>query len=146
MNQIRTGDWLAAVNYYQITETDPLKVTVRDITGGTLTITNDIVARECWSADRYEREEKCCRTVIAKKLLGAGDKAFTVNFVKKDGSERTLRGYLRTLNEQHTVLGMVAVVDLDVVAARKSVSAAHRLVTFSAVNWLILDSVKYVVK
>ncbi len=141
LDSLQVGDWLAAVNYYRVESLSPAKIHVQDASGASLTISREIIARECWSADRFEREEKSSRTAIAHKILAAGDKAFTVSFRKKDGSLRKLRGHLRTLNEEHTVLGMVSVIDLDV-----KDGSPHRMVTFSTVASLILDGVKYFVK
>lgn len=51
----------------------------------------DLIAR-CLSADYYEQEAEVSRTELIRLLVGSAGAPITVEFVKKDGSPRILRG------------------------------------------------------
>jgi hypothetical protein len=144
VSKLQPGHVLACVNYYQIMNVGEKEVSVKDARGMKITIGKDILAEECWSADTYRSEVRLCKTGIAKLILHAGDKVFTVEFFKKNGELRKLRGHLASLNEEHTVLGMIKVVDLDLVMSGTPYDKADRLVTFQTVQSLIIDNIKYV--
>jgi hypothetical protein len=150
VDDIKVGHLLACVNYYEVTEVGEKDLVVKDaLSGEVITYGRGLCARECWSADTFSGPELyCCKTDMAKKILAAGDKVFTVAFTKKDGGERILRGHLASLNEEHTVLGMVKVVDLDLQMKDPKAKpfTYHRLVTFQNLMWLIIDGKKYSLK
>lgn len=91
------------------------------------------------SADQFQETEILSRTKIAEILVTAFNRPFSVNFVKQNGEERTLRG--RLVNSEH-LMGRSMVEDLDVDAD------SHRLrqVDHRTINWLIVDGVKYIAK
>lgn len=64
----------------------------------------------CYSADLYDQAVECDLAELVAALTMAGDRPFTVEFVKKDGARRTLRGHLLSTNREK---GTSLVVDLD---------------------------------
>lgn len=92
-----------------------------------------------FSADAVEQEKEVSRTKLVQVLTEAGDKPFTVTFVKSDGSERTLVGrYAGT----ETIFGRSNVIDLEIPADQ------HRLrqVDHRTITSIIFDGVRYTLK
>lgn len=91
------------------------------------------------SADVFGKIEQVNKTYMAEKLLDAGDKVFTVVFVKQDGNIRTLRG---RLVQAEPLMGRAMVEDLDLNAAVSNI----RQVDLRTLKELTISNVKYVVK
>lgn len=88
--------------------------------------------------DHWEKEEKVSRTELAKILIESWNIPLKVCFIKKDGSERELRG--RLVSHEH-LMGRSSVEDLDVKSGHRLRQVDHR-----TINWLIVNGVKYVAK
>lgn len=86
--------------------------------------------------ENYVKTEKLSGTDIARKLISTHGNIFVVHFIKDDGTPRTLRGYLKGVED---VRGRSFCVDLDVEDDNKI-----RLVDHRTIQWLIFDGVKYV--
>ncbi len=84
------------------------------------------------SCDEYEKTEKVSKTELLDLLTNAGPLPFTVEFIKQDGSERTLRGTFVGL-ERH--FGRSVVSDLDVGDIRQ--------VDNRTIESLIINNIKY---
>jgi len=104
-------------------------------------VEGDLLIVNAHSADQYHKEVRAAMTRVARYILDAGIRPFTVSFTKQDGSERTM--HCRLLGDDaETILGRVMVVDLDKGLTAK---AEIRQVDLRTIKWLILDGVKYVV-
>jgi len=90
------------------------------------------------STDQFQEEVTIALTDVIALMVNAGEKPFTVCFVKKDGSERTLRGVVTRVEG---LLGRSTVIDLEVTRGTPLRQVDHRTVT-----WLVLDGVKYKVR
>jgi len=90
------------------------------------------------SANVWEKEEKVTKTKLAELLSTAYNVPFTVCYLKKNKSERVLRGRLLGTEK---LMGRSQVEDLDLPKGKR-----FRLVCHRELRWLILDNVKYVIK
>lgn len=139
---IKVDDLLAIVHYVKVKtvhkDGEELMVEDVDLTGKIIRVQgNDLISKSL-SADQFAEETKISKMQAAEILIESYNKPFTVNFVKADGSERTLRG---RLIRPEPLLGRSMVEDLDEVGSNKMRQVDHR-----TINWLIVDGVKYVVK
>lgn len=92
------------------------------------------------SADIFSRIENSNKTELAKKILNAGTDVFTVEFVKQNGENRTIRGRLVS---DDSLMGRALVEDLDIPLSTVS---NIRQVDLRTLKSLIIRGVKYVVK
>ena len=90
------------------------------------------------SASQWETEIELTRTEICRKLIDAGDKPFTVGFLKDDGSFRHLTGHLI---QHEDLMGRTMVFDFDSPSGDPIRQVNHR-----TISYLILDGVLYRVK
>ncbi len=98
---------------------------------------NKLVSR-CRTADLYEREEEMSQSDIIDKLMAAYNNVFTVQYTKKDGSLRELRGRLISYDGRR---GYSLVEDLDNEKDDRIRQVDHR-----TLSYLIIDNVKYVAR
>ena len=142
---MKVGDTVAVITYAKVKDvkTDRRGRPVLDVEdidrGGTLSFAGQEFINTLFSADEFEDEEKLSRTDLALKLQSTGDKPFTVNFDKKDGSNRTLVGRLAGTEN---IFGRSDVVDLT----KPADSHRIRQVDHRTLQWLIFDGVKYSLK
>ena len=67
----------------------------RDVhTGLEFTVVGDSLINRTNNTDEVKETKKVTMTNLAEILVGAGDKVFTATFIKKDGTERILKGRL----------------------------------------------------
>lgn len=125
--------------YAEVEDKDINRIVCRDVDNGqTYELSGlDVLARVN-SADAFNRIEQVNRTYMAERLLDAGDRVFTVTFVKQDGNRRTLRG---RLVQAEPLMGRAMVEDLDLDGAMNI-----RQVDLRTLKELVLDNKKYVVK
>jgi hypothetical protein len=139
---IKVDDLLAIVHYVKVKtvhkDGEELMVEDVDLTGKIIRVQGSDLISKSLSADQFTEETKISKMQAAEILIESHNKPFTVNFVKVDGSERTLRG---RLIRPEPLLGRSMVEDLDEVGSNKMRQVDHR-----TINWLIVDGVKYVVK
>lgn len=139
---IKVDDLLAIVHYVKVKtvhkDGEELMVEDVDLTGKIIRVQGSDLISKSLSADQFTEETKISKMQAAEILIESHNKPFAVNFVKADGSERTLRG---RLIRPEPLLGRSMVEDLDEPTANKMRQVDHR-----TINWLIVDGVKYVVK
>jgi len=139
---IKAGDVLAIIHYAKVkgsqNDGDELLVEDVDYPGKVIRVQGKELVARALSADHFEEEVKLTKMQAAEILIESHNKPFTVNFVKVDGQERTLRG---RLIRPEPLLGRSMVEDLDEVTSNKLRQVDHR-----TINWLIVEGVKYVVK
>ena len=115
------------------------RLSVTDVdTGESFEVSGKPLIDAAFSADDFSSTEKVTQTQIAEKLVHSFNRPLTVNFTKKDGSPRTLRGRLLS-SEQ--LLGRSYVEDLDTSDDHKT-----RLVDHRTISRLVVEGVEYVVK
>lgn len=136
-------DIVSQTYYFKVAKADPRgnTIIVRDLDrrlGSEIEIRGTPLIESLVSADSYQTTVKVTRGEMARLLTGAGSKPFTVEFVKSDGEDRTLRG---VLVEHEDLMGRSSVRDLDIEQGMPLRQVDHRTI-FS----LILAGVKYTLK
>lgn len=135
---MKKNDIIAITSYAKVIGTADEVVKVIDLDSGIeYTVTGDKLIDKMVSADFYHTEVTLPRTDIVSILVNAWNKPFTVEFTKKSGELRKLRGRLKSTE---ALLGRGMVEDLDKEGERT------RLVDFRTISFLILEGVKYKVK
>lgn len=81
--QMKVGQNLSSISYLKVDKIDGDKITVMNHLGGAWFISKDLLARDMWSADHFEKEVKCTMTDLSEILEGCRDTIFTVSFQKK---------------------------------------------------------------
>jgi hypothetical protein len=144
LEKVKPGELITLIHYVKVKEVDVFNQSVvvenLDDRGKYIKYQGKELISNGFSADQFEEEKVLSRTKVARMLMNhCQNRPITVNFVKKDGTERTMRG--RLLDNEDDVFGYSLVEDLDC-------TDAHRIrqVDRSTLNWLIVDGVKYTVK
>lgn len=115
------------------------KLTLTDIDSGLhFVVDGDSLIEASKSAEQFAHTIKVNKTDMVDILSKANNVPFTVVFIKKDGSPRTLRGRLIGIDQKN--LGYLDVEDLD-----KPEDNRFRLVDCRTIKSLIVNGVKYVV-
>lgn len=124
--------------YCQILEKTTNGVKVRDNYGKEFEIRGvELLEKTFKSASQFEKTEKVTVTKLAEILVELGDQVFTCEFVKQDGSNRTLTGYkLSTEN----LMGRVNAVDLTISGYN------NRQIDLRTLKSLVVNNTKYVIK
>lgn len=125
--------------YAEVEQKDYTRLVCRDLQNGQLYELSgvDIISR-LNSADAFTDIKEVSKTAMAEILLGAGDRVFTVTFVKQGGEPRVLRG---RLIQAEPTMGRAMVEDLDL-----SSPMNIRQVDLRTLKNLVIDNKKYVVK
>lgn len=136
---IKPGEVLSSTMYLTVLSKDTDSIKVKDNFGREFTVKGPKLIEETMSsASQFGKEEKISRTKAAEILTSAGDTVFTADFVKQDGSDRTLVG---RLVENENLMGRSNVIDLQETAAHKMKQVDHR-----TLKSVILKGTKYTVK
>lgn len=125
--------------YAEVENKDYMRLVCRDLQNGQMYELSgvDIISR-LNSADAFTDIKEVSKTAMAELLLDAGDKVFTVTFVKQGGEQRVLRG---RLIQAEPTMGRAMVEDLDL-----STPMNIRQVDLRTLKCLVIDNKKYVVK
>lgn len=81
--QMAVGQNFSNISYLRVHAIDGDKITVQNHLGGAWFISKDLLVRDMWSADHFEKEVKCTMTDLSEILAGCRDTIFTVSFKKK---------------------------------------------------------------
>ena len=81
--KLQVNDFFSCISYLHVSKIDGNQITVKNHLGGSWFITKDILLRDMWSADHYEKEIKCTMTDLSNILEQCADKIFKVQFRKK---------------------------------------------------------------
>ena len=148
---VKKDDLMALVNYVKVEKVKNISIngkqntsaSVVDVdTGVKFDINGDPVLEKMFSADQYSKSEKKTETQLAEILTNSWNVPMTVNFDKKDGTNRTLRG--RLASSEH-LLGRSMMVDLDL-DIQKDPSRGLRQVDHRTIHYIIVNDVKYIKK
>lgn len=138
---IKKGDLLCDLHYFTVSDINETGAYFKDVSTGEewsvpIKFVNSAI-KDAWSAESFKKEEKLCRSEVVRRLLDAGVRPFTVEFIKADGEDRKLRG---TFLKGEPTLGRSIVKDLDL--SEDNV----RLVDHRTIKSLIIDNIKYIVE
>lgn len=138
---IKKGDLLCDLHYFVVSDVNETGAYFKDISTGEewsvpIKFVNSAI-KDAWSAESFEKQEKLCRGEVVRKLLDAGVRPFTVEYIKSDGEDRKLRG---VFIKGEPTLGRSIVKDLDLQEDNV------RMVDHRTIRSLVLDNVKYIVE
>ena len=138
---IKKGDLYGDLHYFSVESVTEFAATFKDIDSGEewsipIKFLSSAI-KDAWSASTFTKEEKVCREQIILKLIEAGVRPFTVDFVKADGQDRTIRGQFI---KNEPLRGRSIIRDFDESGHNKIKSIDNR-----TIKSLVLDGVRYYV-
>jgi hypothetical protein len=150
--KVQAGDLMAIIYYVKVKDSPTAcstfgagkeKMVVHDLlnNSGEIQIIGKTLIENSLSADFYDKEEKVTMTRLAEILCESPNRPLTVTFIKKDGSERKLRG--RWIAQEH-MLGRSFVEDLDIPKTDKE--DGLREVDHRSIKKLVVNGVCYTLK
>jgi hypothetical protein len=141
--KVKKDDLMAIIYYVKVKEAKKGELLVTDLQSnmGDIKVNGTDLIQNCMSADFYGKEEKVTMTRLADILTESPNRPLSVCFIKKDGTERILRG--KWLSEDRK-MGRSNCEDLDVVKTDKE--DGLRQVDHRTIQWLVVDGVRYVLK
>lgn len=140
--QIQVGEVLSTTIYATVLQRNSDGILVRDSLGQEYEIRGQKLIEESMSSgSQFTQTVALSKTELAALLIMAGDKVFTVTFIKADGTSRTLTGHLVD-TENH--MGRSNVIDLVVKKSLKE--NGLRQVDHRTIQSLILAGIKYTLK
>lgn len=81
--KLKEKDWFTCISYLNVTNIEGDKITVKNQLGGSWFISKDLLVRDMWSADHFDKEVKCPVTNLSEVLELCRDTVFKVQFRKK---------------------------------------------------------------
>lgn len=81
--QLIVKDIFSCISYLKVLKIEGNHITVQNQLGGQWFISKDILEREMWSADHFEKEIKCNMTDLSEIIEQCSDTIFMVQFKKK---------------------------------------------------------------
>jgi hypothetical protein len=138
---IKEGEYLSFTQYLKVNSKTKDSIIVTNQFDQQLEITGIDLIESLNSAGQHNQVKIAGKNEIIDILHSAKDKVFTVNFIKADNSERTLIGRLYNIESQ---MGRTNVVDLEVTKVDKTFGI--RQIDNRQINWIVLNSTKYVTK
>ena len=154
VSKIKTGDIMAFTNYVKVQSVghdkygrDELIVESLDNGAKSISIAGSELIEGGTSADQYQEEVLLSRTAVIRILLAQFHRPITVAWVKKDGSDRVLRGRLVDVEDANT--GYSSAEDLDLPSTPTTPGgrpARLRQIDHRTLKYVIANGVKYTVK
>jgi hypothetical protein len=143
IKSLRRGERVSLTQYLEVVSTNPNTETIEALMqdGTPITIRGKELVETMASNSQYEETRKVGKHDLASVLQRAGDKVFTVCYLKADKSERILTGYFVSAEPN---LGRTQVIDLEV--DPKDKTKGFRLIDNREVKWIVLNNVKYTSK
>jgi hypothetical protein len=141
IKSVKPGERLSYTSYFEVVNSDAKKgiLEVKDTSGQVLSIQGkDFIESNIKSASQFKKTEKLGKNALAEKLFTSGDSVMQVEFLKQDGTPRTLIGYFTS---QDVNLGRSNMVDLEVTTGHNMRQVDHR-----TIKSVIVNQVKYVSK
>jgi hypothetical protein len=167
LKQLHIGNILSCISYLKVEKIEGPKITVTNHLGGSWIMSKDLLERDSWSADHFDKEIKCNMTDLALVLQSCNDTIFTVKFSKqvdpkeveerlagltvaqlksdktqKDLSKEFLNGSDCTITghliECENHFGRSLIVDLNANGKNNIRSVDHR-----SIDWIIFRNIKY---
>jgi hypothetical protein len=149
-DQIQSGDLMAITSFVKVEqvrrrgEQGQPTISVSDMDNGQkFHVIGQPIIERALSADRHVKTEKKTMTQLAELLTQSWNRPLTVVFLKKDGSERTLRG---RLVQPEILMGRSHVQDLDAAVDPADKTDGMRLVDHRTIQKLIVGGVQHTLK
>jgi hypothetical protein len=79
---LQKDDIFSCISYLKIDKIEGNKITVNNHLGGSWFISKDILEKEMWSGDHFDKEIKCTMTDLSGIIESCSDTIFTVQFKK----------------------------------------------------------------
>jgi hypothetical protein len=109
---VKSGDIIEFKYLTRVASTRGETISVKDINNGLeFDVHGDELIEAGYSTDRYIEEEEATMTKLAEILNRSRNLPFGIEFIKKDGTLRHLRGVLTDID---SFLGYTHVIDLDI--------------------------------
>mgnify|MGYP001044495658 FL=1 len=67
-SKLQVDDFFSCISYLHVDKIDGNQITVKNHLGGSWFITKDILLRDMWSSDHFEKEIKCTMTDLSQIL------------------------------------------------------------------------------
>jgi len=165
--KLAENDIFSCISYLRVTNIEGNQITVKNQLGGSWLISKDLIEKEMWSANHYDKEVKCNMTDLSEIIESCSDTVFTVQFRKKidpkdvlDSLKNVKMADLKKadkvkslskeliegepacitghLIESENNLGRSLVIDLNAPVYNNVRSVDHR-----TIEWIIFRNVKY---
>jgi hypothetical protein len=81
--KLAVGDIFSCISYLNVTNIEGSMITVKNQLGGSWFVSKDLLEKEMWSADHFEKEVKCNMTDLSEIIGQCSDTIFKVQFKKK---------------------------------------------------------------
>ena len=81
--KLAVGEVFSSISYLNVTDIDGSKITVKNSHGGSWFVSKDLMVRDMWSADHFDKTIKCSMTDLSEVIGKLGDTIFKVAFKKK---------------------------------------------------------------
>jgi hypothetical protein len=81
--KLEVGDIFSSISYLKVKKIEGNTITVNNQLGGSWIISKDLLERDMWSADHFDKEVKCTMTELSGLIEKCGDTIFKVQFRKK---------------------------------------------------------------
>lgn len=116
-SEVEAGDLMAVVSFVKVVKNETIghgfsrNISVTNLDNEMeFQVVGDLLIEDMLSADRFVEEREVSRTNLVEILMRSYNKPITVYFIKKDGSERKIRG---RLVKTEPLFGRSVVEDLD---------------------------------
>ena len=161
--QLAVGQHCSCISFLRVDAIHDNKVTVQSQRGGAWHMSRDLLERDCWSADHFEREVTCSMTELANVLSKCRGTVFTVGF-RKQLSAKSIEQKLndisdKELEDQETLKSLIQpesceltghLIEADnqlgrsvIVALNKPADNNVRQVDHRSIDYIIFRNVKY---
>ena len=104
--KLAVDDLFSCISYLRVDEIDGSRITVKNHLGGAWHISKDLLEKDMWSADHFEKEVKCTMTDLSELIEQCGDTIFAVQYHKKidpKDIEEKLKGVKNNLKKAEEV-------------------------------------------
>lgn len=176
INEIKVGDYLSEIQYYKVTDKNPMALIIKNERGFQFSVSNAIVEEGMYSSNQALTEEKVTRTELIEIFSKVGNTIFSVNFNKQptasdinEAIESTNKGKILPIKEMKSLIkeafkgqertltgylvrtetgfGRSTVIDIEQErGSNPEYDGRLRQVDHRSLNWLIHKNVKYIVK
>jgi hypothetical protein len=136
-NKIKQGEKMSFTNYVTVDKIDKKSemIEVTAVNGSKFLVKGKELIEGFHSNSQFQKTEKLGMNALAEKLQTAGDKIFTVEYLKADKSKRVLTGHFLSSEAN---LGRSNVRDLEISTGNSMRQVDHR-----TIQSIIIDGTKY---
>ena len=77
-SKLEPDDFFSCISYLKVSKTENNQITVDNHIGGSWLMSKDILERDMWSADHYDKEVKCTMSDLSEIIQTCKDTIFKV--------------------------------------------------------------------